>query len=642
MTSPRTTTTETRGPQRTAATALALLFLAPAPVAALDLGVSVGSVSVEASVDSGGVDSGGVDPSVGVGSGSGESSPSEPSQPSSPSPSQPSQSSNPSPSQAPQPSTPAPPPPGDPSEAHGDGGGRPKIRRSNDRAPAEAVAPATSRVEKPAPGRRTEAARLEALIELVDSCSLADLDLEKAVDDRRVIVIETDRVFGTASLERLETALRADGRGRSEAVIAVRAHRGLADILSRAGHHPEQVVALQVGRNGATEIFVHDRAAERALTANYFPVLATEPAMPAVEFDRCDPENALLAAVPDEPERQHVAALPTTPETPAVRSELSVTPEEEGTAVAETAAPAEFPMPALDEVAELVALTTRLDAPVPPLDPTQPGVVAVAGDDPPGPAAVPPAEATPATTPEVPTDDLVAATAMLFEPAATAAPAPVSPAATPDTDPDANDDVVRSGTAERPARARIDRLRAPGRLEPPPSVSTAPGSISQDPLHGQDPGAVPALERELHLALRRLPAATTPAPDGGTTVIETLAAAACAEFIAAMEDGTGTLEAADLAAARRIEVVPVPGCAPPEEVRRWMRRLLEVDSGVRERLAAAGHVPEAVLGASIGTRGTLSVYVADENGSGTPPSTAGMDSTSPDDVGANRPTAGKR
>jgi hypothetical protein len=234
------------------------------PAAALDISIGAGPVSV----------------GVGVGVGVGDSSSPAPQEPSPPQePSDPEPSPEPSPPQDPdQPSTSTPDGAGDtsqiPVQSDVPEGDAPQQTRTQARSGQQIAVLSVEDVEEPGPTRRRfesrrthdgdvrllairdEQERFEALLALVDDCSIADLDLAALVDDRRVTIIDLRDVFEEPAIAELERVLRAGARGHEQTMRAVQSNEELQAVLAREGIAANEVVALQVGESGMTEVFV--------------------------------------------------------------------------------------------------------------------------------------------------------------------------------------------------------------------------------------------------------------------------------------------------------------------------------------------------------------------------------------------------
>lgn len=107
--------------------------------------------------------------------------------------------------------------------------------------------------------------RSGALLGLIDSPNLANIDLDATVDDRRVSILSAVDLLGTEDLVDLEAHLDLGGAGRGELLDALGASHVLGSILGSHGVDLSDVLAVQVAENGATEVIVLDDTARVAL-----------------------------------------------------------------------------------------------------------------------------------------------------------------------------------------------------------------------------------------------------------------------------------------------------------------------------------------------------------------------------------------
>ena len=112
--------------------------------------------------------------------------------------------------------------------------------------------------------------RLAALLALVSDCSRYG-GLDEMIDDRRITIIRLSDVLEPSFAARLAVALIFDSGGRNEALSTARRNAGLQAVLDRESIEVDQVLALEVGANGLTEVFVFDDAETGAL----IPTLAS-------------------------------------------------------------------------------------------------------------------------------------------------------------------------------------------------------------------------------------------------------------------------------------------------------------------------------------------------------------------------------
>lgn len=102
----------------------------------------------------------------------------------------------------------------------------------------------------------SDSARGEALLGLITTPNLADIDLDAAIDDRRVAITAVADLLGADQLAVIHAAIGTGGAGRGELLSSLSASRELGSILGRQGIDLEDVLAIQIAENGAAEIFV--------------------------------------------------------------------------------------------------------------------------------------------------------------------------------------------------------------------------------------------------------------------------------------------------------------------------------------------------------------------------------------------------
>lgn len=98
--------------------------------------------------------------------------------------------------------------------------------------------------------------RTGALLRLIDSPNLAEIDLDAAIDDRRVAIVSAAELLGADGLADIEAAITTGGDGRTELLDALSASVELGAILGNQGIDLDDIVAVQVAENGATEVIV--------------------------------------------------------------------------------------------------------------------------------------------------------------------------------------------------------------------------------------------------------------------------------------------------------------------------------------------------------------------------------------------------
>lgn len=107
--------------------------------------------------------------------------------------------------------------------------------------------------------------RANALLDLIGNPSLADIDLDAAIDDRRVSIIAAADLLGSDALADIELAIETGGDGRTELLEAITGSNELTSIVGSRGIDLEDVVAVQIAENGATEVIVLQGVARVAL-----------------------------------------------------------------------------------------------------------------------------------------------------------------------------------------------------------------------------------------------------------------------------------------------------------------------------------------------------------------------------------------
>ncbi|WP_172125595.1 MULTISPECIES: hypothetical protein [unclassified Devosia] len=108
-------------------------------------------------------------------------------------------------------------------------------------------------------------ARTEALIELIADPGLAEIDLDASIDDRRIALVRVDEVLSEAALAEIEIAIGDNPEGRADLLAVLEDSAVLSSVLEREGVALEDVLAIEVGADGLTEVLV--RGAPEALVA---------------------------------------------------------------------------------------------------------------------------------------------------------------------------------------------------------------------------------------------------------------------------------------------------------------------------------------------------------------------------------------
>jgi hypothetical protein len=536
------------------------------PAAALDISIGAGPVSV----------------GVSVGVGVGDSSSPAPQEPSPPQePSDPEPSPEPSPPQDPdQPSTSTPDDDGAgdtsqiPVQSDVPEGDAPQQTRTQARSGQQIAVLSVEDVEEPGPTRRRfesrrthdgdvrllairdEQERFEALLALVDDCSIADLDLAALVDDRRVTIIDLRDVFEEPAIAELERVLRAGARGHEQTMRAVQSNEELQAVLAREGIGADEVVALQVGESGMTEVFV-------------LSVLSESSDVPSESSD----VNAYAMPPMPPPLRTTVADCPVEVEVAAL--EQKPRDERSFTAPATTGS-----IGARTTTANIGSSVTseRLDAPVT----AEPAATSGTGDG----------EVENMIARLNDFDDVDAVTEAAAELGVLL------------------DRVAWIDNSLLAVNAQ-DRVRVAGVVD---AAVLPPGS---PPSSGTVLSSHALAEAVARLDVPDADRIVTGSTDA-RVVTDMLAgqvddqrlAAACAGFLDSLVEDMGSLTMA--LPAERVNLVPIEGCTPTPAYRTaviTMRALLAADPGVREKLADAGYEESDIVGGSVGDGSELAIYV---------------------------------
>jgi hypothetical protein len=101
-----------------------------------------------------------------------------------------------------------------------------------------------------------ESARLDILAGQVNNPDLLDVDLDAAIDDRRVAIVALADLLGIEDAAEIRILLDAGGKGRDDLIAALDASVELGAILDRHGLEPSDVVALSVDADGSAELIV--------------------------------------------------------------------------------------------------------------------------------------------------------------------------------------------------------------------------------------------------------------------------------------------------------------------------------------------------------------------------------------------------
>ena len=97
----------------------------------------------------------------------------------------------------------------------------------------------------------------DALISLVGETKLAEVDLDATIDDQRVIIVDIDDTFSDETIAKLDVALAGGNTGGvDETQAVVSASVVLSSVLANYGLSAEDVLALQIGEQGQTFVYV--------------------------------------------------------------------------------------------------------------------------------------------------------------------------------------------------------------------------------------------------------------------------------------------------------------------------------------------------------------------------------------------------
>ena len=105
----------------------------------------------------------------------------------------------------------------------------------------------------------SEGARGDALIGLIGTGSVGGIDLDTVVDDRRIIIVEIGEQFSQSALADIEIALGDNRAGTDETRAAVTASVKLSLVLANNNLSADDVLAIQIGNQGETHIYVQPR-----------------------------------------------------------------------------------------------------------------------------------------------------------------------------------------------------------------------------------------------------------------------------------------------------------------------------------------------------------------------------------------------
>jgi hypothetical protein len=109
-------------------------------------------------------------------------------------------------------------------------------------------------------------ARAEALLERIADPGLAEIDLDASIDDRRIALVRVDEVLSEDALAEIEVAIGDNPEGRADLLAVLEDSAVLSSVLNREGVALEDVLAVEIGADGLTEVLV--RSAPEALVAD--------------------------------------------------------------------------------------------------------------------------------------------------------------------------------------------------------------------------------------------------------------------------------------------------------------------------------------------------------------------------------------
>ncbi|SMQ85623.1 hypothetical protein SAMN06295905_2910 [Devosia lucknowensis] len=150
-----------------------------------------------------------------------------------------------------------------------------------------------------------QAARVDAVIDQINTPDLAEADLDALIDDRRVSILALAELFGDEDASEIRALVELGGPGREELIAAIEASVELSAILDRQGLSGENVVAISVNGDGSAELIVVDLDLDLAGTDNATgPLLDTD--LAELDIDLLTDEELAridLALLPNEQQR---------------------------------------------------------------------------------------------------------------------------------------------------------------------------------------------------------------------------------------------------------------------------------------------------------------------------------------------------
>ena len=101
------------------------------------------------------------------------------------------------------------------------------------------------------------AQQAEALLSLVGQSNIVGVNLDAAIDDRRIIIVDIGESFSQDTIADIELALlNGEAAGVEDTRAAVSASVTLSSVLSRNGLSADDVIAVEIGEQGQTYVYV--------------------------------------------------------------------------------------------------------------------------------------------------------------------------------------------------------------------------------------------------------------------------------------------------------------------------------------------------------------------------------------------------
>lgn len=142
--------------------------------------------------------------------------------------------------------------------------------------PQAPTTPATPAAPRPAPligtgislSALNDTARIDAVADLLNSSNIAEIDLDAVIDDRNVSILFVNDLLGENGTVEINELL-ADNADNYQAVLdAIAGSNVLTSVLGNQGIDLDDVVAIQVRGDGATEVLVLDDVVKVAIGGN--------------------------------------------------------------------------------------------------------------------------------------------------------------------------------------------------------------------------------------------------------------------------------------------------------------------------------------------------------------------------------------